>query len=381
MFSRRTSFDRTPHPLARALAEARARGRPLLDLTESNPTRVALPYDEEAIRRALAEGSVTQYEPQPLGLPAARRAVAAHIGAEPVRLLLTASTSEAYAHLFALLCDPGDEVLVPQPSYPLLEHLTRLQSVQPVPYPLEYDGEWHVDIDGLKRGRTVRTRAIVAVHPNNPTGSFVKRDELGAMADLGLPIVSDEVFAAYAFDDDPRRARSALEATEALVFVLGGLSKLAGLPQMKLGWMTIGGPSARIREATERLEHIADSFLSVGTPVQNAAAGLLEQGAVTQRAIRARTRRNLRALQRTFDGDSAATVLRVEGGWYAVVRVPATLDETEWTLALLDAGVVVHPGWFYDFSAPAYLVLSLLPLEATFDAGIDRLARVVRAHS
>lgn len=381
MFSRRTAFDRTPHRVARALAEARARGRPLLDLTESNPTRVALPYDEGAIRRALGGGPVMPYDPRPLGLPEARRAVGAHIGADPDRLVLTASTSEAYAHLFALLCDPGDEVLVPQPSYPLLEHLARLQSVRPVPYPVAYDGEWHVDVDGLRQRRTPRSRAVVAVHPNNPTGSFLKHDELAAMAGLGLPIVSDEVFAAYAFDEDPRRARSALEATETLVFALGGLSKHAGLPQMKLGWMAIGGPPTEVHEAMERLEHIADSSLSVGTPVQNAAAALLEQGTATQQSIRTRTKRNLRALRRTFGADSAATVLRVEGGWYAVVRVPTTLDEEQWVLALLDADVVVHPGWFYDFPAPAYLVVSLLPPEATFDAGVGRLDRVVREHS
>lgn len=380
MFSRRSSFG-VPHGWARALDEARSSGRPLVDLTESNPTRVGLPYEQDAIRGALAAPGALRYEPHPFGLPSARAAVAAHVGADPERVVLTASTSEAYRFLFDLLCDPGDEVLVPQPSYPLLEVLARLSSIDLVPYRLDYDGEWHIDLGSLRHARTTRARAVVTVSPNNPTGSFLAREELRALAGLGLPIVSDEVFTSYPLrPDDGRRARSALQATDVPVFVLGGLSKEAALPQMKLGWMVLGGPVPSVRGALERLEHIADAFLSAGAPVQHAVGRLLEVTRSTREAIRERTGRNLAALSRSVAG-SAADVLRADGGWYAVVRVPRTADEEGWARALLDAGVVVQPGWLYDFERPGYLVISLLPAEEAFDSGAATLRQIVDRHA
>jgi aspartate/methionine/tyrosine aminotransferase len=381
MFASRASFDLVPNPLAAALGRARAASRTLLDLTESNPTRAGIPYARGAILAALAQEATLTYEPAPFGLLSARQAVARHLSAhgslvEPSRVVLTASTSEAYAFLFKLLCDPGDEVLVPAPSYPLFEHLARLEGVRPVAYRLAYGGEWHIDTASVRAAVTPRTRAVFAVSPNNPTGSYTKRAELAALAGLGLPIVSDEVFARYPLREDPARARSALEAEGApLVFALGGLSKLAALPQMKLAWMTVGGHEARVREALERLEVIADAFLSVGTPVQHAAGALLDTGKIAEQAIRARTRDHL-ALVRDAVAGSPASVLDVEGGWYATLRVPAARTELEWCLALLEEdGVHVHPGHFFDFEREAYLVVSLLTPREALAEGIAAIVR------
>jgi hypothetical protein len=296
------------------------------------------------------------------------------------RVVLTASTSEAYAFLFKLLCDPGDEVLVPVPSYPLFEHLARLESVRAVPYRLAYDGAWHVDLASARVATTPRTRAIVTVSPNNPTGSYLKRTELDALASLGLPIVSDEVFAGYPLRDDATRAASALDAAGApLVFALGGLSKLAALPQMKLAWLVAGGEPARASAALARLEVIADAFLSVGAPVQHALPALLATRGPVERAIRARTRDNLASVRAAVTG-SAATLLDVEGGWYATLRLPRTRTEAEWTLGLLEEeGVYVHPGHFFDFEDEAYVVVSLLTQGDTLRDGMRRLvARVTR---
>ena len=274
MFSRRSSVDLSLNPLALALARAHSLGRRVLDLTESNPTRASIPYDRSAILSALALSSSLRYEPSPFGLPSAREAVALDLSLHGIhvdagRIALTASTSEAYAFVFKLLCDAGDEVLVPRPSYPLFEHLARLESVRAVPYRLAYDGAWYVDLPSVRAAISTRSRAIVVVSPNNPTGSYLKTPELEDLASLGLPLVSDEVFARYPLRVDGRRARTALEATPGnLIFALGGLSKLAALPQAKVAWMAIGGRAPDVEAALAHLEVIADAFLSVGTPVQ-----------------------------------------------------------------------------------------------------------------
>jgi alanine-synthesizing transaminase len=385
MFSRRSHFDMTPNAVARALSKARASRRRILDLTESNPTRAQLPYDRRAIVAALAPSGSLVYEPTPFGLAAARLAVSRHLAAQgvdvdPSRIVLTASTSEAYAFAFKLLCDPSDEVLVPRPSYPLFEHLAALESVRPIGYRLAYDGTWHVDLPSVRAALSPRTRAIVCVSPNNPTGSYVKRDELVALAALGLPIVGDEVFARYPFRPDPARAESVLNARGApLVVALGGLSKGAALPQMKLAWMALAGDDARVEEALQRLELVADAFLSVGGPVQNGTSALLAAGAITEAAIRERTRSNLVWLRAAVTG-STASVLDVEGGWYAVVRVPRTRSEESWAIAFLESDdVLVHPGQLFDFETEAHLIVSLLTPEATFREGatriLERLAR------
>jgi alanine-synthesizing transaminase len=379
VFSSRSSVDLAPNALALGLARARAAGRPLLDLTESNPTRAGIPHDGGAILAALAPAASLVYEPAPFGLTSAREAVARVLSTDgPAvdagRVVLTASTSEAYAFAFKLLCDPGDEVLVPVPSYPLFEHLARLEHVRAVPYRLAYDGAWHVDLDSARSATTARTRAIVTVSPNNPTGSYLKTAELSALGALGLPIVSDEVFAGYPLRDDATRARSALAAPGApLVLALGGLSKLAALPQMKLAWMVLGGDGARVTAALARLEVIADAFLSVGTPVQHAAPALLASRGPAEGAIRERTRANLAFVRERVAG-SAVSVLDVEGGWYATLRLPRTRTEQDWALALLEEdGVHVHPGHFFDFESEAYLVVSLLTSPESFRQGIDRI--------
>jgi aspartate/methionine/tyrosine aminotransferase len=309
---------------------------------------------------------------------AAREAVAGFMqqhgpAVSPERIVLTASTSEAYAFLFKLLCDPGDEVLVPQPSYPLFEHLLGLEAVKAASYPLAYDGRWHLQPSALRQARTERTRALLVVHPNNPTGSYLKRGELAQLAQLGVPIVSDEVFAPYPLCDDPERAQSAREAEAALVFSLHGLSKLAGLPQLKLAWICVGGPGALVDEACARLTLIADSYLSVSTPVQLALPAILAGHAELGDAIRARLRANLQWLEQQTAG-SAVTPLHVEGGWYAVLRLPAVLDDEAWALELLRAAdVLVQPGYFYDFEDGPYVVLSLLTQEAVLREGVGRL--------
>jgi alanine-synthesizing transaminase len=382
LFSARSHFDLTPNRLAVLLAELRRAGGRILDLTESNPTAVGLPGPSWALE-ALAAASSLRYEPAPFGLETARAAVAADyarrgVTLDPASIVLTASSSEAYSHLFKLLCDPGDAVLVPRPSYPLFDYLAALDGVRTVPYSLEYDGEWHVGPAALAAALTARTRAVVVVNPNNPTGSFLKHDEARAIeafcAENDLALVSDEVFADFAFSEDARRAASLAGCGTALTFCLGGLSKSCGLPQLKLGWIAAAGPAGLRSAALERLEVIADTYLSVGTPIQRAVPAILSRAAELQAPIRARVRANLGALQALLGDRAAVSALRVEGGWSATLRVPATRTEEAWVETLLvDHGVLVHPGYFFDFPHEAFVVASLLPEPAVFSEAIERL--------
>ena len=338
---------------------------------------------------AMAPAAAMTYRPDPLGLLCARRALAQALSSglapdlgaiDPDRILLTASTSEGYSHLFTLLCDPGDEVLVPQPSYPLFELLARFDDVRLVPYRLAFDGAWHMDLASVREGVGPRTRAILVVNPNNPTGSFLKRAELSALLSLGLPIVSDEVFARYPIDVDAPRVTTLLEARAHadLMFVLGGLSKQAGLPQMKLGWMVVDGNARLCHEALERLALMGDTYLSVGTPVMHALPGLLACADPVQRAILGRVRENLRCLRLQINAGSPVSMLPVEGGWYGVLRLPRTRSEEAWVLSLLDvSGVYVHPGHFFDFEREAYVVVSLLTPPSRFADGVRRLVAQV----
>ena len=381
MFSSRFHWDPRPNRLTLALAAQHAAGARILDLTESNPTHAGLRYPGE-ILSAFDDAAMLAYEPDPAGTPAARQAVsnyyAARGNAVPVeRILLTASTSEAYAYLFKLLTNPGDEVLVPRPSYPLFEFLADMESVAVRQYPLEYHGGWCIDLDAVERAITAHTRAIVLVNPNNPTGSYVKRGELRALTALcaarGVALISDEVFADYALAEDANRVATLAGVEECLAFCMSGLSKVAGLPQMKLGWMVVSGPPALRAEAWGKLEWIADTYLSVGTPVQCAAARLLAAGDSVQRQIRRRTVENL-AFARGALAGSPANILAVEGGWYITLQVPSMRSEEEWTLGLLEhARVLVHPGFFYDFETEAYLVVSLLTAPDIFQEGLARL--------
>jgi alanine-synthesizing transaminase len=352
------------------LSELRKTKPHVLDLTESNPTKAGIEYPTEEILSALADARALRYDPEPRGLLSAREAVAKYYGEVPAsRILLTASTSEAYSYLFKLLCDPGDEILSPRPSYPLFEFLAGLESVRVVQYPLRYDGVWHIDFDALARAITPRTRAIVVVNPNNPTGSFLKREEWSRLALFGIPILSDEVFSDYAFSPDG--SRSLTEASEVLTFSMSGLSKIAGLPQMKLGWIVASGPGHGA--ALDRLELIADTYLSVATPVQVALPRLLDASAVVRGQILDRTRANL-ALLREATRDSAARPLHVEGGWSAILQVPRTRSEEDWAIALLERReVLVQPGFYFDFESEAFLVLSLLTSPDVFAEGLRRL--------
>ena len=380
MFSSRFHWDLRPNALTGRLRARGEAGADLLDLTESNPTRAGIRYPAKEILDALADARSLRYEPAAAGLASAREAIAAvYYGRrlDPARILLTASTSEAYAYLIKLLTDPGDELLVPRPSYPLFEFLATMESVRISPYPLLYDSGWSIDIEALAAAVTDRTRAVVLVNPNNPTGSFVKAPELAALVELcrkrGLAIVSDEVFSDYAFAPDPQRVQSLIDVDEALTFCLSGLSKVAGLPQMKLGWIVSGGPSAERIQAMERLELIADTYLSVATPVQHAVARLLGAGVDIRDQIRRRTRENLDTL-RESTADSAIGALQVEGGWFATVQMPRIRTSEEWALTLLDrCDVLVQPGYFYDFDQEALLVLSLLTPTEIFQEGLRRL--------
>jgi alanine-synthesizing transaminase len=379
-FSTRSRFERRKSALQVAREAALRGGRRLLDLTLSNPTDAGLPPFSQALA-ALQTAGGHCYQPEPLGLLSAREAVSAWMTAQgvpvaPERIVLTASTSEAYAFLFKLLCDPGDEVLVPVPSYPLFGYLAQLESARVTSYPLHYDGHWHAPLHLLREACSPATRAVITVHPNNPTGSYLKRDELAGLASLGLPIISDEVFAPYPLEADPNRAASALQARDAPVFSLHGLSKLAGLPQLKLAWICIGGPEAWVEESQARLELIADTFLSVATPVQLALPAILSAHAPFTAAIASRIARNLARLRELTAG-TALDVLRVEGGWYAVVRLPAVLDDHGWALRLLEQDVWVQPGYFYDFAQGSYIVLGLLTVEREFDQGLTRIVEAV----
>jgi hypothetical protein len=382
MFSSRTRWDLATNRLARLLEAKRARGEAVLDLTESNPTRVGLPVPSDLLE-PLAQAAALRYEPSPFGLPAARAAVAEDFARrglplDPSRVLLTASTSEAYAFLFKLLCDPGDEVLVPCPGYPLFDFLARLESVRVRAYPSAWDGEWHVDLQALRSALSPQSRALVVVHPNNPTGGFLKQGELSALEGLcverGMALISDEVFADYAFRADPRRAPSVARDGAALAFALGGLSKSCALPQLKLAWIAVTGPEPVRCEALARLEVVADTYLSVSTPVQVAAPALLTRRVELQAPIRRRVRGNLSTLRTRLGSGSPATLLEPEGGWYAVLRVPATVSEQERVTRLLEErNVLVHPGFFFDFPSEAFLVLSLLPQPGLFSEGLDRV--------
>ena len=380
-FSSRVPATLASNRLAEAVARRRASGRPLIDLTASNPTTAGFAYGEE-ILTALSSPAGLVYEPEAAGMAAARAAVSDELGrrgtpVDPDRIVLTASTSEAYAWLFKLLCDPGDEVLVPQPSYPLFEWLTRLEGVQARPYRLDYHGRWAVDAQSLGAAVTDRTKAILVVSPNNPTGSFLTARELAAIAEVapGLPLIGDEVFWDYPLDDVPADRVSVLTTGRGLVFSLGGLSKSAGLPQVKLGWIALGGDAARVAEAREKLELIADTYLSVSTPVQVAARALIEAGAGVRAQILSRVARNLASLRGLVERHPALNLLRTEGGWSAVVRVPATRPEEDLAVALVEEdGVLVHPGYFFDFEREAYIIVSLIVRPDEFDRGMAAIA-------
>ncbi len=381
MFADRTAWALGENALTRRRAALAAAGVRLLDLTESNPTRCGITYPPE-LWPVLADPTVAVYEPSPLGLPAARQAVARiyagkGVAVDPSRVALTASTSEAYSFLFRLLANPGDEILVPRPSYPLFDYLAALHDLRPVPYPLRYDGHWRVDLDALAAAVTPKTRVVIVVHPNNPTGSCLTADEWARVAqvcaDRGVAVIADEVFAEYVEDAAAPRTLAGA-GTGPLLFALGGLSKWMGLPQMKLGWMAVSGPASLVEPALARLEIIADTFLSVNTPVQRALPRWLALAPTIQQQIRRRIADHRRCLRGLTHGSDPFEVLAADGGWSAVLRVPGVADDEQLMLDLLErAHVVVYPGYFYEFDEPGVLVVSLLAAPSVFHEGLARL--------
>jgi len=382
MFSNRTNWKLTRNRLTEALEEAKTRGAQILDLTISNPTRTGLHYNEKEILQSLSSSRSLDYDPQPKGLPAARAAVAAYYHnqhaspADPERLILTTSTSEGYSFVFRLLCNPGDEILVPKPSYPLFEFLADLEDVKLVPYPLLYDHGWQIDCPSLQQAITDRTRAVVVVHPNNPTGSFVRRDEQAELNRIcrqhSLAIIADEVFLDYAHDQKPRQSFAANE--DVLTFTLSGVSKISALPQMKVAWIATSGPTAEVEAAQSRLEIIADTYLSMNAPIQWAAPVLLDQRNGIQRQLLDRVQANLAELDRQLAAQKSCQRLTLEGGWYAILRVPVIQTDEDLAVDLLRReNVLVHPGHFYDFQNDGYLVLSLVTPTEEFSRGIRRI--------
>ncbi len=368
-----------PNRFSAALERHRASGRKTLDLTESNPTRCGFEYDP-ALLSLLADQRGFAYDPHPKGLLLAREAVCGYYrqrGAEidPEQILLTASTSEGYSFIFRLLCNPGDELLVPAPSYPLFEFLAAIQDVKLVSYALLYDHGWQIDLHSLEEKLTLRTRAVLVVHPNNPTGSFVKPGEMGILDALcrerGLALVADEVFLDYAHDGLERSSFAC--PRQALTFTLSGISKICALPQMKLAWIVVSGEPERAREAMARLEVIADTYLSVNTPVQLALPELLAGRDNIQRQVKERVAANLAELDRQLAQQEPVRRLDVEGGWYAVLRVPATHSDEDLAIKLLEPSVIIHPGHFYDFPGEGYLVVSLITPMAVFAEGAKRV--------
>jgi aspartate/methionine/tyrosine aminotransferase len=410
MFSERTNWKLAQNRLTEALAEVRAGGAKILDLTVSNPTRVGLEYDSRAILAALSSPRALDYDPQAKGLLQARQAVAGYyrdqhgmreLDAE--RIVLTTSTSEGYSFVFRLLSNAGDELLVPKPSYPLFEFLADLEDVKLVAYPLIYDHGWQMDFPSLEKAVTARTRGVVVVHPNNPTGSYVKTGEFGPLNSFcrehGLALIVDEVFLDYwlepsgaiapAQKEHNRSAESAAPPKsrvgsrkpasfagnrDVLTFTLSGVSKISALPQMKVAWLVTSGPEDEVAASTARLEVIADTYLSMNAPIQWAVPALLEQRENIQRQLLDRVGRNLAELDRQLAGQEVCQRLSVEGGWYGVLRVPVTRSDEDLAIELVrEKSVVVHPGHFYDFPSDGYLVLSLIAPEGEFGEGIGRV--------
>ncbi len=376
--SRRSAVETRENALTLAVRRAREEGGEIRDLTVSNPTDAALPYATDAVIEPLRDERGLTYHPEPLGAGEARRAVGEAMGVPSDRVMLTASTSEAYAMLLSVLCDPGDRVLAPEPSYPLLAHLARLSGVALTPYQLRWDGRWHVDGGTVARGHASGARAILAVSPNNPTGSVLDAEDLRILDRAGVPLVVDEVFASYPLEGEVGSAY----AMDRARIVVGGLSKLAGLPQMKVGWILVGGDDATSGALLERLSIVGDAYLSVSTPAMLALPRWLEGRATVADAIRARTRKNLSVLRGLVSDASPITIPQVEAGWYACARVPRTRTDEAWALRLLEAdGVLVQPGYLYDFHEDGWLVLSLLTPGETFAEGARRLVERVESEA
>ncbi len=381
MFSSRTNWNLSANALSALVDEKRFRGEQILDLTESNPTHCGFRYDP-AVLSALGSEDSLLYEPDSHGLLTARESVAAYYGqsgirVEPKNIFLTASTSEAYSHLFKLLCDAGDSVLVPRPSYPLFDYLCKLNDVESVSYRLRYADEWYLDRESVREGIDASTKAILLVHPNNPTGSFIKKQEKEWFVDTaihrGLPLIVDEVFQEYPMSDGQGACGSFSGERDGLVFTLGGISKMLGLPQLKLAWIVLSGTASNVREARNRLEIVLDTFLSVGTPIQQALPALFRDGSSVTRQIQARIQTNQAQLQRVVAGQPFS-LMKTEGGWNAILLLPDICSDDEWAIRFLrEHNVLVYPGHFFEIERNSCIVISLLPQESVFSEALSRI--------
>jgi alanine-synthesizing transaminase len=381
MFSDRTGWNLERNKLSEALAKRRSSGLPLIDLMQSNPTQCGFHFDAQKILAALNNPASLQYDPDPQGLPQAREAVAAYHRSRNCQIsiddiFLTTSTSEAYSFLFRMLCNPGDELLIPQPGYPLFNFLAEIQDVSLVRYPLVYDYGWQIDFHSLQQAITSRTRGIIVVHPNNPTGHFCKPGEIERLNQICreryITIISDEVFLDFSLA--PNAPPTFASNNEVLTFTMSGLSKISGLPQMKVAWLTVAGPTALKQQAIARLEMIADTYLSMNTPIQLALPVLLEQRRQFRKQWLTREQDNLAYLDKLLESQKLCSRLKMEGGWYAVMKAPSVMGDDEVALELLTTrGVYVHPGHFYDFPSDGYWVVSLITPEREFAEGIDAL--------
>ncbi len=388
MFASRTNWKRDPNPLSLLKKKLEDQGVPVADLTESNPTRCEFAYLNGMLLRAFADPRNFSYKPSSQGLAGTRQAIAAYyqekgIRVSPKQIFLTASTSDAYSFIFRLLCNPGDHVLAPRPSYPLFDFLASMNDVILDPYPLSYEGTWKIDARSLQNAVRPETKTIIFVHPNNPTGSFVKQSELAALRPLAkeknIAFISDEVFSNFILSPAKERVRSFAEIPDVLTFTLEGISKTLGLPQMKLAWIVVNGPPALVKEASARLEIIADTYLSVGTPVQYALPLWLSEQKEIHEEISGRLIKNLTVLKKTLESFPMVTLLEPEAGWYAVLRIPRVQSEEAWCLEILAKDhIFIHPGFFFDFPDEAYLVVSLLPSTASFQESIERLLNRIK---
>ena len=380
-FSNRLPWSTPRNSYTSLLEEKRKTGVRLIDLTISNPTAAFADYPHAEIAQALGAIRDFRYEPEPFGALPSRQAIAnwyaaQQISVRPDRIALTASTSEAYAVLFKLLCDPGDEILIPCPSYPLFEYLASAEGVRTVPYRLDYDGAWFIDFESMQRAISARTKAIVIVNPNNPTGSYLKDHELRQLTECALShrlaLIADEVFMTYPATSQDGRVRTLIDRDDVLSFSLNGLSKAAGMPQMKAAWIVLNGPASELNLAAAKLELLLDNYLSVSAPVQKALPELLRIGGEMQDKIAARAHENIAAL--TPFRESALTPLATEGGWSAILQIPNIYTEQEWISRFLtDEDIVVQPGYFYDMAKEAYVVVSLIASPIDFSQGIQRL--------
>jgi len=390
-FSDRTSWHRAQNRLSRLLERRRSAGKPVYDLTCSNPTTCGFTYPRNQILRALSRPDTLVYRPEAAGIAPARSAIARwykckNIGIDPSHLFLTASTSEGYSMVLRLLCNPGDTILVPRPSYPLFDYLAQVNDVALSYYRLRYHDEWQLDINSVRESITPNTKAIVCVHPSNPAGCYLKRTEYRQLCSIakeyGCALIVDEVFLEYSFGKDDRRMGSTAGPADVLTFTLDGISKMAGLPQMKLGWIAVSGPRKPVNEAAGRLEILCDTYLSVNTPVQNALPRIIRSAGSTASDILSRVKANYSDLRSYRTAGSPCSVLNCEGGWYGILRVPATMTDGRWAEEILrSTGVYLFPGYFFDFEREGYLVVSLLVQRAIFRRALGKIIRFITEHS